>query len=340
VSSTLDVIACFDVHPTDHQFYQEAFGPKWDVRVTDKVLSDETAHLADDAAVISIHVSSPVTAAFMERMHNLKHVACRTTGYDNVDLEYAKSHGITVSTVPGYGEDTVAEYAFMMLLAVCRRLMRAAHSVHAGMLAPEKLTGHDLFGKTLGVIGTGRIGRKAAAIGRGFGMTVLAYDPYPNQEAASQVGYRYVSLDELLRSSDALTLHAPATPDTRHMLNADTFAVMKPGVFIVNTGRGSLIDTPALIDALTAGKVGGAGLDVLEGEEYLHQSPEVHLADKKAISEEAKTILGIDTLAKMPNVLITSHNAYNSVEALDRIRQTTVQNVLAWKMGSHQNLIV
>jgi D-lactate dehydrogenase len=339
VTESKNVVTLYDVHPTDHAYYQKAFGPDWQVHVTQLVLSEATISLAADADVIAVHVSSPVSAHFMQQMPHLRHIACRTTGYDNVDLAYAKDHDITVSTVPGYGEDTVAEYAFMLLLAVSRRLMRAAHSVHAGMLAPEKLTGHDLFGKTLGVIGTGRIGRKAAAIGKGFGMTVLAFDPYPNEQAARTIGYTYTSLERVLEAADALTLHAPATPQTHHMLDAQAFGIMKPGVFIVNTGRGSLIDTPALIEALTTGTVGGAGLDVLEGEEYLGQSPEVHLADKKAITDEAKTILGIDTLTRMPNVLITSHNAYNSVEALDRIKQTTVENVLAWKSDSPLNLI-
>jgi D-lactate dehydrogenase len=332
------VIALYDVHPRDKAALKQALGADYELVISEDPLALDSAGLAAHAAVISIHVTSPVTAEILKHLPQLRHIACRTTGYDHVDLEAAKARGITVSNVPAYGEATVAEYTFLLLLAVSRQLMRSAHSVHARVVTPDKLTGHDLAGRTLGLIGTGRIGRHVAQIARGFGLAVLAYDPQPN-EAATELGYRYVPLPELYAQADAITLHAPATPETHHLLDAQAFAAMKPGVIIVNTARGSLIDTPALIAALESGKVGGAGLDVLEGEENLEFANELHLLNVKQLGDEARQVLGIDILHKMPNVLITAHNAYNSAEALERIRATTVANIRAALSGRPQNLV-
>jgi D-lactate dehydrogenase len=340
MTSAKPKIVLYDVHATDTKYFSQAFDQGFEAILTGQPLSEKSVELAADAEVIAVHVTSPVTDKMIDAMPNLKHIACRTTGFDYVDTAYAKAHGITVSTVPSYGEDTVAEYAFLLLLAISRRLMLAAHSVHAGLVNPEKLTGHDLNGKTLGVIGTGRIGRNAARIARGFGMTVIAYDPYPNDKAATEIGFTYVALPELFERADCITLHAPATPESTHILNADAFAKMKTGVLLVNTARGTLVDTPALIDALNSGKVGAVGLDVLEGEEFLQYSAELRLMDETELGDDAKVVLGIDLLTKMPNVLITSHNAYNSIEALGRIRETSVSNIIAWQSHKPQNLLL
>jgi D-lactate dehydrogenase len=332
-------VALYDVHSSDTEYYRQALGSDYDLAITEQSLTPDTANLAAEAEVLAVHITSPVPAELMKLMPKLRHIACRTTGYDHVDLEYAKAHDITVSSVPSYGEVTVAEYAFMLLLAVSRRLLPAVEAVQAGVVTAEKLTGHDLNGKTLGVVGTGRIGRHAATIARGFGMTVVAYDPFPNAQAATDIGFEYLSLDDLLSRADCLTLHAPATPETEHLLDAAAFAKMKPGVLVVNTARGTLIDTPALIQALNDGKVGGVGLDVLEGEEYLQIKEELHLLQTHDLGDAAKQVLGLDLLSHMPNVLITSHNAYNSTEALGRIRDTTVANIQAWHVNKPQNLV-
>ncbi|HEY6736126.1 MAG TPA: NAD(P)-dependent oxidoreductase [Candidatus Saccharimonadia bacterium] len=333
------VIAFYDAHELDQAFFRERLSDKFELLMTDADLTAETVGQAAAATVVSTHVTSKVSAELMAQLPNLKHVACRSTGYDNVDLAYCKDHGITVSSVPSYGDETVAEYAIMLLLAVSRKLLPAVHSVAEGVTVPQQLTGRDLAGKTLGIIGTGRIGRHAATIARGFGMNIIAYDPFPNAAAAQAVGYQYVTLDELFAQADCITLHAPATPDTQHILGAEAFKQVKSGVIIVNTARGTLIDTPALIDALNAGRVGGAGLDVLEGEEFLQTGPELKLLDEQELDPKTKQVLAIDILTKLPNVLITNHNAYNSAEALDRIRQTTTDNLTAWLAGTAQNLV-
>ena len=333
------IIAFYDIYATDHGYFEETLGKDYELTFTPRNLNPETADLAAKAEIICIRNASRATAEVMAKMPHLKHIALRITGFDNVDLDYARTHGISISNVPSYGEATVAEYAIMLLLAVSRRLMLAAHSVHAGVIKPAKLMGHDLHGKTLGIIGAGRIGRHAAKIGRGFGMNVIAYDPYPNESAAADIGYQYVPLDELLERSDCISLHAPATPENHHLLGAKQFAKMKTGVFIVNTGRGAVIDTLALIEALESKKVGGAGLDVLEGEEYIQVAPELHLLEEKRIDEQARQALSLDILQKMPNVLITSHNAFNSIEALSRIRETTAANIQAFRAGQSQNRV-
>lgn len=329
----------FDVHPIDQAVYQEAMAGDFDLIFCDAPLSAGNVSLASGAVILSVHVTSPVTAEFMASMPHLGHVSCRSTGFDNVDAVYAKAHDISVSNVPAYGQETVAEYAILLMLAVSRKLMQAAHSVQAREIVPEKLTGHELSGKTLGIIGTGRIGQHVAAIGAGFGMKLLAYDPMPQPEAAERLGFSYADLPEVLASSDYLTLHAPARSGNRHLLGSDEFDQMKPGVVLVNTARGSLVDTVALIDALGSGKVAGAGLDVLEGEELLNLPAELHLLGTAKLGDEARQVLGIEVLHTLPNVLITAHNAYNSAEALSRIRTATIDNIVAWQKEKAQNLV-
>ncbi|HVQ44486.1 MAG TPA: NAD(P)-dependent oxidoreductase [Candidatus Saccharimonadia bacterium] len=329
-------LAFFDVHELDQSAYRAGLADEFELTMSEAGL---TAAEASGAEVISVHVTSQVTAEVMAALPKLKLIACRTTGYDNVDLAYAAAHDIAVVTVPAYGQDTVAEYAFLLMMAVSRRLMLSAHSVRAQTVTPTKLTGHELAGKTLGIIGTGRIGRQAARIARGFSMTVIACDVYPNPAAATELGFTYAPLPEVLAAADYLTLHAPATPETHHLLGAQQFAQMKPGVFIVNTARGSLIDTPALIAALNSGHVAGAGLDVLEGEELLSLPDELTLLSAHELGDDARHVLGIDILRQLPNVLITSHNAYNSFEALGRIRDVTIANIHAWRQGKPQNVV-
>jgi D-lactate dehydrogenase len=333
-------VAIYDVHPSEEADYRAGLAaPGYELMVTEQGLTPETAAMAAEAEVLSVHVSSPVTAEVMQAMPKLRHVACRSTGFDHVDRDYTAAHQISVSYVPSYGESTVAEYAFLLLMAATRKLMLSAHAVRFGGGDPEKLMGHDLDGKTIGVIGTGRIGRHAIRIARGFGLKVVAFDAYPNEAAARELGFEYHPLEQVLAQADYLTLHAPATPETKHLLSDATLAKVKPGVIIVNTARGSLIDTAALIRALEDGRVGAAALDVLEGEEFLQLSSEVSLLERPQITDEAKEILSIDILHKMPNVLITPHNAFNSAEARARIRATTIGNISGWQGGQPVNLI-
>ena len=327
-------VAVFDAAGDDELYFDEHLAAGFRLIYSPEGLVPGGAGPAADAAVVSVSAASLVTAEVLGLLPRVRLVACRSTGFDNVDLDFARAHGIVVSNVPGYGDATVAEYAALLLLAVSRRLAQAMRAVDVGEVVTGELTGRDLRGRTLGLLGAGRIGRHLAGIARGFGLTVIATDPRPDEQAARDLGFRYVDTQELLATSDLISLHAPAVPQTFHLLDRAAFARMKRGVVIVNTSRGSLIDTPALIEAIEAGIVAGAGLDVLEGERFLESSNERRLLASSVLDVRSRQVLALDVLTRMPNVIVTDHNAFNSVEALARIREGTVANIRAWHAGT------
>jgi D-lactate dehydrogenase len=271
--------------------------------------------LLHTATILSIFTHSKMTADILRLAPSLRLIVTRTTGYDHIDVAAAAARGITVCNVPEYGTNTVAEHTLALLLAISRRIVESVNRTRRGDFRYEDLHGFDLAGKTLGVIGTGRIGSNVIGYARSLGMNVLAHSNIRDQRLARRLGFRYVTLVPLLRAADIISLHAPMTPATRHLLNAAAFKKMKRGVVIINTARGGLIDTPALIQALKEKKVAAAGLDVLE-----------HTSARRQ-------------LQKMPNVLLTPHNAFNSDEALERIAATTVANVKAWQAGQPINVV-
>ena len=274
----------------------------------------------------------------MDAVPTLKIIAARSTGFDNIDLVEAKKRGIAVVYAATYGEHTVAEYAFALLLTLTRRLPEVVAATDRGLIHPDELTGIDLFDKTLGVVGTGRIGRHVIEIAQGFGMTVVGYDPFPNPKLQA-AGFKYLPLAELLATVDIVTLHAPATAENAHLINAESLASMKPGAYLINTARGTLVDTAALIESLRSGRLAGAGIDVVEGEEYEQIDQELNLLRERQHTTELRQALCLDILMRLPNVILTSHNAYNTVGALQRIRETTAQSILAWHQGAPTNLV-
>jgi D-lactate dehydrogenase len=272
----------------------------------------------------------------IEKMPKLKLIATRSTGYDHIDLAAAQ-RGIAVSNVPGYGETAVAEQTFALMLTLSRKMHLAYTRTQQGDYSIEGLRGFDLYGKTLGVVGAGAIGLHVIRIAKGFGMNVVAYDVNQNRLLAEVLGFRYVKLDELFAIADIITLHAPALPSTRHMINRETLSTMKRGVLLINTARGSLIDTQALIWALDTGILVGAGLDALEGEEFLqHEEELLNIPD----TEDKLNILAHNRLLqRRDNVVITPHIAFNTEEALRRILDTTIENVQAFLQGHPSNLV-
>jgi D-lactate dehydrogenase len=222
-----------------------------------------------EASVVSVFIRSKVSRTVIESMANVRLIATRSTGYDHIDLAACREQGITVSNVPTYGENTVAEHAFSLILALSRRLGVVTRRISHGDFSLRGLMGSDLRSKTLGVVGAGNIGLHVIRIGRAFGMEVLAYDAHPHLLLAEVLGFRYASLDELLTTSDVITLHVPYRPETHHLIDRARLIMMKPGVLLINTARGALVDTAALLEALDSGRLGGAGLDVIEGEELL-----------------------------------------------------------------------
>lgn len=334
-------IVFYDTTETDQREIKHFFSGHEGIELTflEEGLTAETVSEARNAQIISIHVSSKVDAELMQKLPALKMIAARSTGFDNIDLAAAKKRDIVVCNVPGYGANTVAEYAFMLMLAVSRRLLPSVEQVRAGRIDHPELTGFDLKGKTLGVVGTGNIGRHTIRMGRGFEMQVIAFDPFENHDAALELGFSYVSLDDLLSSADVISLHAPYTKENHHLINRRAFAAMKPGAVLINTARGELIDTRALIDALTTGTLGGAGLDVVEGENLLQTEEELELLSGQAIVRQMPLAVEHIILERLPNVVLTPHNAFNSAEALSRIRLTSLNNINAFLTGQSQNQV-
>lgn len=296
-------------------------------------------NLNPEAEVISVFVASTVTAEIIAALPKLKLIACRSTGFNNVDLQAAEAHGVTVVNVPSYGEKTVAEYAFTLLLALTRRVLVSVQ--HLDISEQPIMMGVDLNQKTIGVIGTGRIGSNSIRIANGFSMKVLAYDPFPNEALQKELRFEYVELSELLKNSDFITLHVPFTGTNKHLLDQAAFDQMKHGVIVINTSRGELLDTSALIRSLEAGKVSAAGLDVFEDEHLMSLHGEIELLQSKHNSQQAY-LHSVELLAlqKMPNVLMTPHNAFNTIEALGRINQTTVDNIIKFWYGDIPNKVV
>lgn len=291
-----------------------------------------------DFDIVSVFVGSRLTADVFAAFPKMRLVATRSTGFDHVDAVAAKERGVAVSYVPGYGDNTVAEFAFGLILNLTRKLYQAIDRVkETGSFSFEGLRGVDLKGKTLGVFGTGRIGREVVRIAKGFGMEVVAYDVFQNAEAAGSLGFSYVGFDDVLKRSDVITLHCPYMKETHHMINMSNIGLVKKDTYLVNTARGGLVETGALVYGLEEGILAGVGLDVLEDEEEMKAQAWSALAgtDKDSLRVLAEN----NILRMMPNVLITPHVAFNSVEAVRRILDSTLQSIRGFSEGKPVNLV-
>jgi D-lactate dehydrogenase len=293
-----------------------------------------------DAEIISMFVSSTVTAEMIKEMPKLTFIACRSTGFNNVDFDEVKKRKITVANVPTYGEHTVAEFTMSLMLAMTRKLLTAASQYSRHDTSHEKLHGTDLHGKTLGVIGAGKIGRNVIKAAKAFGLKVIAYDPFLTPEMEAEIDVTAVELNDLLKTSDIITLHTPLTKDNYHLIDAKKIDLMKDGVYIVNTARGELLDTEALVMAIKSGKVAGAALDVLEDEKLIDIDEEELLLKKKSTTRETlEHVLANTMLMHMPEVILTGHNAYNTSEAIQRINLTSVDNIQKYSQKIAQNIV-
>ena len=294
---------------------------------------------SNDAEVLSTFVNSHIGAEELSRFPALKLIATRSTGFDHIDLNAAKERGVTVCTVPFYGENTVAEFTFALLLALSRKAA-AAHRrvVETDAFSQDGSRGFDLQGKTLGIVGGGHIGMHVARIAHGFEMNVLVFDVKPDEAKAKELGFSYASLDDLLARSDIVTLHVPYNAHTHHLLNAASIQKMKKGAYLINTARGAVVETSALVEALSSGQLAGAALDVLEEEGDLTDELKL-IAGPQANREELATILRNHYLISHPRVIVTPHIAFNTDEAIRRILDTTAENIKAFAAGSPQNVV-
>ena len=289
-----------------------------------------------DAEVLSVFVNHPVDAAQMDKYPKLKLIATRSTGVDHIDVQEAKKRNISVASVPGYGANTVAEFAFTLILALSRKVCDAHKQVtETGSFSQKGLTGFDLSGKTIGVVGCGKIGQHTARIAKGFGMQVLVYDAFKNDVLAKEIGFTYAELPELLGASDIVSLHVPYIKETHHLINIGNIGQIKKGAYLINTARGAVVETSALVKALEDGILAGAGLDVLEEEGDMQD--EMHLlSGPHPKEEELKVVLENHYLIDHPRVIITPHIAFDTREAIERILDTTVENIMSFMSGPKQ----
>jgi len=312
--------------------------PAHSVRCSADRLDARNANDYADAEVLSPFVYSTLDADVLATFPTLKLVATRSTGIDHIDLGYCGAQGITVCNVPDYGDSTVAEHVFALLLGLARHLVEASERTRRGVFTQSGLRGFELNGKTLGVIGTGRIGQRVIAIAGGFGMTVIATDLNPDAAVARRLGFRYAALQETLAAADVVTLHVPATPDTTHLIGDREFGLMKPGVVLINTARGAVVDVAALVRALTEGKLAAAGLDVLPEEPVIREEAEI-FRDRTTGAYNFQALVANHVLLSFPNVLVTPHNAYNTDEAVHRIIDATLRNIEGFARGDPRNVI-
>jgi D-lactate dehydrogenase len=291
-------------------------------------------NLSPKTKILAVFVESPVTKKIISKLPELEMIATMSTGYDHIDLKSAKAKKIPVCNVPSYGENTVAEHAMALLLGLTRKLFQSVKRVKEGIYDFHGLRGIDLKGKTIGVVGTGRIGAHLIKMAKGFDMEVLGYDPYPNKDLAKTYGFKYVKLDELLAHSDFISLHVPLFKDTYHLINKKNIKKVKPGAYIINTARGGLIDPEALVWALHNKHIAGAGLDVLEDENLIQNEEKIIGACTNC---QLKTNLMNNIIIDHPNTIVTPHNAFNSIEALRRIVDTTIDNIKKFADGKTIN---
>lgn len=331
-------LAFFELEGWEDGMIQEKF-PGHELFLTKEKLTNASIPAEKAFDIVSVFVNSKVDEAILNQLGGVKYITTRSTGYDHIDVNTCRAKGIQVAYVPGYGDNTVAEFAFGLILALTRKLYLAIDQIkEKGSFALEGLRGIDLRGKTLGVLGTGRIGKEAIRMGKGFGMNVIAFDLFPNQEAAEVIGFQYDTLENVLGAADVITVHAPLTKQTEHLINVENISLIKRGAYLVNTARGPIVETEAIVKGLENGILAGVGLDVLEEEGEIKDEMKF-LSEGKPHESELKIILQNHILMKMPNVLITPHNAFNTQEAMERILDTTFKNIESYIEGNPLNLV-
>jgi len=329
-------IVFFEAQKGDRQYYKKHLKSRR-LHFSADPLGSANISGFEAAAVICVFIHSIVSAENLSRFPGLQLVATRSTGFNHVDLAYCSAHNITVCNVPVYGENTVAEHTFALLLSLSRNLHRAYMRTIRENSSLSGLQGFDLAGKTIGVVGAGRIGLHVIKIARGFNMEVLATDPNPNPLLAEVLQFCYLPLDDLLGRSDIITLNAPLNKQTRHMINRQNIHKIKKGALLINTARGELIETEALLEALNTGILSGAGLDVLEGEELFAE--EEKLFNPGLPREILSTMLKNHLLLNREDVVITPHIGFFSREAVARIREITAGNINCFLSGHSQNTV-
>jgi D-lactate dehydrogenase len=311
-------ISFFSTQSYDKEFFNR-FNSHHEIRYFEASLTEQTAKLALGSQAVCVFVNDKITEGVVQQLveNGIKLIALRCAGFNNVDLKAAKAQGLTVVRVPAYSPHAVAEHAVALILTLNRKTHKAYNRIREGNFSLERLTGFDLYGKTVGVIGTGKIGETFCQIMKGFGCNILAYDVIENKALTTE-GVSFLPLNEVLSQSDIISMHCPLNDKTFHLINASTLSLMKKGAMLINTGRGALVDTLAVITALKSGHLGYLGIDVYEQE------------DKLFFRDFSESIIQDDVIMRLmsfPNVLITAHQAFFTEEALSQIATITLQNI-------------
>lgn len=331
-------IAFFDAEKLEEDYFREKL-PDHELFFSSDPLEagKEYDENIRNAEVVCVFTYSKVNQEVLEKFPNIKYISTRSTGFDHVDLEYCKSRGITVSNVPTYGMHSVAEHTFALILAISQKLIPSVDRTRKGDFYLDDLRGFELYGKTLGIVGTGHIGKVVAQIGIGMGMKVIAYNRHVDDELKN-IGVEFKDLDSVLAESDIVTLHLPYNKDTHHVINTGNISKFKKGAILINNARGGLVETQAILDGLTSGILSGAGLDVLEEETEIREEREL-ISTKFLENADLKTQLINHILLDRDDVIITPHNAFNSNEAVGQILQTTLDNINSYFGGNPQNIV-
>ncbi|PIN76605.1 hydroxyacid dehydrogenase [Candidatus Woesearchaeota archaeon CG10_big_fil_rev_8_21_14_0_10_36_11] len=330
-------IGFFEIEPWERKILQNAF-PHDSLFFSSGKLTVQNAAKYKHLDVISIFVYSEITEQVCSKLPKLKLIVTRSTGFNHIDMDVCRKRKIVVSNIPVYGENTVAEHTFALILALSRKLVACVERTKSGSFDLDGLRGFDLKGKTLGVVGCGSIGEHVVKIAKGFDMHILVFDVYKKTSLAKKFGFRYASLDKVLATSDIITLHVPLNTHTHHLIDSTKLTLLKKTAFLVNTSRGEVIDTNALLNVLQKKNIAGAALDVLEEECTIMEETELLKKSFKGKCD-IKTLIANHALLKMSNVIVTPHNAFNTNEALQRILNTTIMNITQFKKGKKVNVV-
>jgi D-lactate dehydrogenase len=325
------IAAFFEVTSKEKKYLKKKFDKNFELRFYTEPITKNNSALVKDADIISPFIYSSVKEEVINSAKKLKLIATRSTGYNHVDLQAALAKNVSVCNVPYYGENTVAEHTFALILALSRNLHKAYVRTIRNDFSLAGLQGFDLRGKILGVVGAGSIGMHVIKIAKGFGMKIIASDVKPNHTLGELMEFKYVSLDELLETSDIITLHCPYNKHTHHLINMDNIKRVKKGSLFINTARSGIIQPEALYYAVENGIFGGAGLDVFEGEELVKE--ENQMLTKNVEVGHLEAILKRNILLRRENVIITPHMAFDSAEAVERIMDTTAENIKGFFEG-------
>ena len=330
-------IGCFELEPWEEDHFNKTF-PKDKIVFSQKRLNARNVNKYKNLEVVAAFVHSELNKEVLDKLPKLKLIVTMSTGYDHINLEECKKRKIVVCNVPVYGENTVAEHTFALILALSRKIVDCVNRTHLGSFRLEGLRGFDLKDKTIGLVGCGNIGKNVARIARGFEMKVLVFDLYKDKKLAKEIGFKYVLLEKLLQESDIITLHVPENKHTHHLINKEKLKLMKNSAYLINTSRGGIVDTKALISALKNKQIAGAALDVMEDECEILEETQLLKKEFGGHCDLSKIVKN-HQLLRMKNVIITPHNAFNTNEALMRILQTTLDNIKAFKRGKVINII-